>query len=127
MLAEKADGYEVLFYDYGNTAINTRDQLKELPSAEADVPRFAFQVQLDAETEKIFKQNADKLMEAETVLTITGQSDNTVQATVETVNGKPLQDFLKNQFEVIQEETYENVVDTVIERWVIVLIFFFNF
>ena len=55
-------------------------------------------------------------MEAETVLTIMGQRDNKVQATVETVNGKPLQDFLKNQFEVIQEETYENVVDTVIER-----------
>ena len=55
-------------------------------------------------------------MEAETVLNITGQNDNTVQAKVDSVNGKPLQDFLKNQFEVIQEETYENVVDTVVER-----------
>ena len=55
-------------------------------------------------------------MVAETVLTITGQNDKKVEATVDSVNGKSLQDFLKNQFEVIQEETYENVVDTVVER-----------
>ena len=52
------------FFDYGNSATLTADQLRDLPLGDADVRRFAFAAQFDSATTTLLEKNVEKLVDA---------------------------------------------------------------
>ena len=62
-MKKNGDNFDVYFFDYGNYATVTPDQIRVLPIADADVRRFAFPAQFDAATTSILETNATEIGE----------------------------------------------------------------
>ena len=111
--------YELYFYDFGNSGLNKREELHTLPAIEADVPRYAFQVELPTADEKLLRENVGAVMELEMEMTI----DDKGHAQL-TCDKTPLAAYLRGRLGTVQEleeeqqfdRIVESVVETVLER-----------
>ena len=63
VMKKNGDNFDVYFFDYGNYATLTPDQIRVLPIGDADVRRFAFSAQFDAATTSILEAKAAKILE----------------------------------------------------------------